>query len=220
MADLPLRRIAAALIPPVYVMMATGLWLALVAALLVPAMEAALRGAGAATVALALSAIGFAAGAAAPARWFALRSAERSGRVYTRLGVRRFRAIAHRGDIMNRVRRRIAGTRPPTMVERAAYPSLARWTLWNERIHWVWVLATPPLIIWGATHGRLLAAALVLAAMVPLNLYPIMLQRYTRGRLGAAMRRSLVTPTNDRRRAGSSPESDGHARPGTRRPER
>jgi hypothetical protein len=186
MADSRLRRIAVAALPPAYIVTATGLWLVLVAMLFVPAALAALHGARAGAVALGLAVIGFTAGAAAPTRCFALRRAERGGRAYARLGVRRFRMIAQRGDVMNRLQRRIAGTPPRVVVERTAFASLARWTVWNERIHWAWVLATPPLVWWGGTHGRALTAALVLAAMVPLNLYPIMLQRYTRGRLEGA----------------------------------
>lgn len=188
-----LRRLAAAAIPPGFVAVATGLWLLLVATLVVPALGAARRGSGAATLALALAATGLGVGAAAPAHWLRLRAGERAGRVYTRLGVRRFRRIAFRGDIMNRVQRRIAGGLGVAGVSSVRFAPLIRWTRRNERIHWAWVLATPALVAWAATHGRPLTAALVLAAMVPLNLYPIALQRYTRGRLEAAMRARLAS---------------------------
>jgi hypothetical protein len=183
MSEFSLRRLAAAAIPPAYITVMTGVWLALVATLLVPAIRAAAGGAGAAILALALAVIGLAIGTAAPARWFRLRPGEQGGRIYARFGVRRFRSIALRGDLMTRVQRRIAGPVPAPALSSVAYPALARWTVRNERIHWAWVLATPALVVWGAAHGRVLPATVVLSAMVPLNLYPIALQRYTRGRV-------------------------------------
>jgi hypothetical protein len=178
-----LRRWLARAIPPVYVALVTALWLVPVAPLGVRATSAATAGHVSALIALALGALGFSVGAMAPARWLALGDWERNGSLYARIGVRRFRTIALHGDVMNRLRRRLAGGTPvagPTIARRAA---LTRWILYNERIHWAWVLGTPPLIVWGAASGYALLATFTFLALVPLNLYPIALQRYTRGRL-------------------------------------
>jgi hypothetical protein len=148
MNEFSLQRLGAAAIPSACIAVTTGVWLVLIAALLVPAVHAALRGASAAILALALAVVGLGTGAITPARWLRVRPREQNGRIYARLGVRHFRTIALRGDIMNRVQRRIGTVRPAAPLSRAAYPALARWTMWNERIHWAWVLATPPLVVW------------------------------------------------------------------------
>jgi hypothetical protein len=52
----------------------------------------------------------------------------------------------------------------------------------GERTHWWWLLSSAAIAVWAlaiAAHGFLM---LILVAAVPLNVYPILLQRHTRAR--------------------------------------
>jgi hypothetical protein len=110
------------------------------------------------------------------------RSFERSARAYRCLGVRRFKTVVVFGDVMNRTLRRLGWSAPfPLSLERMA--RWLTWTRWAERIHWAWLLASLPFIYTASRAGRPALAAWVLCGNVPFNIYPILLQRYTRVRL-------------------------------------
>ena len=178
------RRPIATLIPPFYVAMVTGVWLALLAPLGLRVITAAMEHRSGAIVAIGVALLGGAIGATLSERWLRPRRFEARGRIYAHLGVRRFRRIALRGDYMNAMLRALGGDAVTPRFRRRAPRDLLRWNLRNERIHWTWVLAVPPLLLWGAVHAPL-AAALALGAAIPLNVYPILLQRYTRARVAA-----------------------------------
>ena len=188
------RRSLATLVPPTYVAVVTSVWLACIAPLIVSVVYAALCGSRAAQFALGAALIGAAVGATLPARCLRPHRGERTEALHRRLGVRRFRRIAFRGDLMNALLRRLGERDSPLFGNEERWAILVRWSLRNERIHWAWVLAVVPLVAWGCARGSALSAALALGAMIPLNTYPIALQRYTRGRLEAAIRSRAVRP--------------------------
>lgn len=128
------------------------------------------------------AAAGVAAGAFLPRNWLRTRDAGRTARACERLGVRRFKNVVVFGDFMNRALRRLGWPRPfPYTPER-----IERWMLWTrvtERIHWAWLAGSLP-AVWAAFHaGERGLALYVLCGNVPFNVYPILLQRYTRARL-------------------------------------
>jgi hypothetical protein len=117
-----------------------------------------------------------------PRGYFRLRSFEADGRLYARLGVRRFRAFVLDGDLMNRwVRRHAPGASPALSAS-----TLRTWTVRscvNERIHLAAFVSSIPVIV-AAYFVHRTGLALYLSLLnVPFNVYPILLQRYTRGRL-------------------------------------
>lgn len=130
----------------------------------------------AASLALAL------AGLFAPAAFFRPRRFEVAGRLYRALGVKAFRRIVTNGDWINRaVRRRHAGY----IVHDRSVLFARSWmeSIKAERAHlFYFLLALGALLYalrigwhgWAVWHG---------ATNLVLNLWPILLQRYTRGRI-------------------------------------
>jgi hypothetical protein len=110
-----------------------------------------------------------------PRRW------EYRGRVYRAAGVELFRAIVANGDLVNRfVRARTGGG---YSVYGADFDKLIPKSIWNEQRHWAY-------LSWGfvtAFYAHHLGwdgwAAWLSVANVGANLYPIMLQRYSRARV-------------------------------------
>jgi Glycosyl-4,4'-diaponeurosporenoate acyltransferase len=116
-----------------------------------------------------------------PLRWFMLTRWEVERTPYRRLGVRRFRALVHEGELMNRLAR---WGRTITIQENRR--SLEVWrqrSLVNERIHWAWLLLSLPIATDAVAHGDLAFACYLVLANVPFNVYPVLLQRDTRARL-------------------------------------
>lgn len=122
-----------------------------------------------------------------PASYFEVRGFERSGRLYERLGVRRFRWFVPDGDAANRWRRR---RDPAFRIIRNRQYALAfrRRTELSEKSHLVMF------VLGGMSAGFALAigwpgwAVYLGAGNVVVNLYPILLQRYTRTRLSFVLR--------------------------------
>jgi hypothetical protein len=131
---------------------------------------------------VALTLLGVVLGSCLPRSYFKLRSVEVDGKIYTALGVRRFRKIVAYGGPMVGLMRRI---------DRESYDRLKRSTLTNsergtrrrEKIHWALLLGTIPTAVWAVLQRELWFAVYLLAANIPMNIYPILLQRYTRARL-------------------------------------
>jgi hypothetical protein len=120
-------------------------------------------------------------------RWegyFRLRPFEASGRAYERLGVRAFRHFVVSGDSFNRAAARYdpthVGVRSWADVDRAEQTGR-----WSERVHAAGLLFVLPPARWAVACGEFALAAALLGADVACNLYPLLLQRYTRGRLAA-----------------------------------
>ncbi len=117
-----------------------------------------------------------------PQRYFRVFEFERSGRFYERLGVKGFRRFAPDGEYANRWERR---TKPDHRIipnRQSAYDFLAR-TESSERGHIVLMMLgiVSAIYAWSLVwHGWALYLS---AGNVLVNVYPILLQRYTRSRL-------------------------------------
>jgi len=124
-----------------------------------------------------------------PASYYRVRAFERNGRLYERLGVRHFRWFVPDGDAANRWRRR---RDPAFRIIRNRRYARAFWqrTELSEKSHLV-MLVLGGLSAWYAWSISWPGWALYLAAgNVLVNLYPILLQRYTRARLSAVLGRA------------------------------
>jgi hypothetical protein len=107
---------------------------------------------------------------------------EADGRIYAELGVRRFRNIVAYGGPMVRLMRRI---HPESYahLKRSLLADRERGTRRREKIHWSLLLGTMPAAVCGTMQREFWFAVYLLAANIPMNIYPILLQRYTRARL-------------------------------------
>jgi hypothetical protein len=117
-----------------------------------------------------------------PDGYFRLRRTEADGRIYAALGVRRFRSLVTYGEPMVRLMRRIdpesrARLNSSTLAEREKN------TRKTEKIHWAMLLGSVPAAVWAVLVRESWFAVYLLVANVPMNFYPILLQRYTRARL-------------------------------------
>ena len=107
---------------------------------------------------------------------------EQSGRLYKYLGVRRFKYVASAGDYLNRRRRRS----DPAFRNVRTYGEALDWearTRFNEVVHLLSLLFSIVMMLWLCSMGRYTWLPLILVLTVLLNVYPILLQRYTRGRI-------------------------------------
>jgi hypothetical protein len=117
-----------------------------------------------------------------PRSYYRVRPFERNGRLYEALGVRVFRRLVPDGDFANRWRRRKnPGYR--VVVNRAAARAFLVRTEESERGHLVLLLLGLPAIALAWQVGWYGWAIYLAAGNVLVNLYPVLLQRYTRGRL-------------------------------------
>lgn len=117
-----------------------------------------------------------------PRAYYRLLGFERSGRLYELLGVREFRRFVTDGDFINRHRRRADPDFRLVRDRRSAREFIAR-TMLAERGHIVWLLAGALTAAW-ALHVELLGWAIFLTVgNLIVNLWPMMLQRYTRARI-------------------------------------
>ncbi len=129
-----------------------------------------------------------------PAAYYRIAAFERSGRIYELLGIRLFRKIVPDGDLANRWRRR---TEPAQKMihHRAHAAAFVQRTEQSEKGHLV-LLA---LGLYSAAHAAAIGwwgwATFISVGNLLVNLYPIMLQRYTRGRITRMFRRERVRQT-------------------------
>jgi hypothetical protein len=108
--------------------------------------------------------------------------------LYARLGVRFFRRFVPLGDYFNRLTRR---RNPDFRVVRSA-GDLAKAEQSGrlfERIHVTFLVSQLPLTCWGLVSGQYGFAAELIVGNLLINLYPAMLQRYTRATLEVLARR-------------------------------
>lgn len=114
-----------------------------------------------------------------PAGLHELRSWERDGRMYERLGVRAVKAVLRRGPLAAfNPHLHLPAERTPTDLAR-----LEDHMLTAEASHAILLVATLPVIIHAAVRGWWAAAGWTLAFDVLVNGYPVMLQRYNRALL-------------------------------------
>ena len=118
------------------------------------------------------------------AGYYRLRPFEASGEFYARLGVRFFRRFVPQGDYFNRLTCRTVpdfrAVRSPADVPRAE-----RQGRLNERIHVTFLVFLLPPTCWGLASGQYGFAGQLILFNGVFNLYPALLQRYTRARLEA-----------------------------------
>lgn len=123
-----------------------------------------------------------------PERYYQIKSFESNGRVYEGLGIRFFKRFVPNGDYINRiVRRSEPGYRvicdENSIVEFEAGTRLA------ERCHIVSLLLVLPSAVYALMLGWNNFALWILLPNIPLHLYPVLLQRYTRARIQKVLNR-------------------------------
>lgn len=124
---------------------------------------------------------------ALPARYYRPRRFERSGSVYRVLGVEWFRKVVPDGDIANRRRR---AREPGYRVVRSRGFVQAMWdrTVEGERSHLVLLIFGLGTSVVALDLGWIGWAAYLFVGNIFVNLYPVLLQRYTRARLQPLLR--------------------------------
>jgi hypothetical protein len=117
-----------------------------------------------------------------PRRYFKLQPFERDGRLYRRLGVKRFRYVVSEGEGIQRLARRIdPNWRAP--LTKLSYEDRIKWTQIPEWVHLGLIFLSLPLIALLYYRGFTTLASLYLLSNIPINIYPILLLRYTRAKL-------------------------------------
>lgn len=124
-----------------------------------------------------------------PAGWYRIRSFERTGRLYEVLGVRLFRLAVPDGTLANRWRRRNEPSHRMIRDRRTAVQFEQR-TRQSERAHLVLLLMGALSTAFAWRIGWSGWAIYLGVGNLLVNLYPIMLQRYTRARLRRVLARS------------------------------
>jgi len=125
-----------------------------------------------------------------PERWSRPRPWEVEGQIYETLGVRWFKQFMVDGDRHNRrVRRQLKSYRVFATADSRRH--LAEWTIATEKAHIVMFLFALWPTLFGAFAGLWKYTAWMAASNIVTNVYPIMLQRYTRSRItGIALRKA------------------------------
>lgn len=121
-----------------------------------------------------------------PRGYFELRAFERSGRIYRCLGVPLFRRFAPNGDLANRWERRANPHFRVIRGRRSATELLVR-TEQSERGHLVLLALGAVSAAYAIQVGWVGWAVYLSLGNMLVNLYPILLQRYTRSRLRAVL---------------------------------
>jgi hypothetical protein len=123
-----------------------------------------------------------------PASYYRVRAFERNGRLYESLGVRHFRWLVPDGDAANRWRRR----RDPAfrvIRNRRDARAFRHRTALSEKSHLMMLMLGAMSAGFAWAIGWPGWALYLTAGNVVVNLYPILLQRYTRARLGMVLGR-------------------------------
>ena len=123
-----------------------------------------------------------------PERYYRIKTFESSGRVYERLGVRFFKRFVPNGDYINRVMRRYEPGYRVVRCEGSLVEFEARTRL-AERCHVAGLLIALPSAAYALMLGWNGFALWLLLPNIPLHLYPVLLQRYTRARIQRVRRR-------------------------------
>ena len=123
-----------------------------------------------------------------PERYYRIRHFESSGRVYERIGIRFFKRFVPNGDYINQVIRR---SQPGYRVvhDRDSIVNHEAATRWAERCHIVSLFLVVPCTAYALMLGWNKFALWLVLPNIPLHLYPILLQRYTRARIQNVLRR-------------------------------
>jgi Glycosyl-4,4'-diaponeurosporenoate acyltransferase len=117
-----------------------------------------------------------------PPAWYRTRAFEQDGRLYELIGVRLFRRLVPNGDWVNAWRRR----QNPSFRVVSSYDTaieLLRRTIVGEKSHIVLFCLAGASAVYALRIGWYGWAVYLAAANGLANLYPILLQRYTRARI-------------------------------------
>jgi hypothetical protein len=117
-----------------------------------------------------------------PRRYYNLLPFERDGRLYRRIGVKRFRYIVGEGEGIQRLARRI-DPHWQASHSKLSYGDRLAWTIMPECVHIGMIFLSLPLIALAYHRGSSTLATVYLLSNIPINIYPILLQRYTRAKL-------------------------------------
>lgn len=116
---------------------------------------------------------------------------EMEGRLYEKLGIRRWK---DRVPDMSRLDPHMRRKRLRTLHSWEELELLIRETCVAETVHWALILLSPPVLwLWQGTGGRVLLALYVLLGNLPY----ILIQRYNRPRLMALLRRRARRERNE-----------------------
>ena len=123
-----------------------------------------------------------------PAGYYRPRQFELSGRIYERLGVRWFKRWTPDGDYVARyIRRFFPGHK--VIPSRRSLGALDVRTRRSEQGHLLWLLVTATPILYALVCGWAVLASWLFLGNLVINVYPIMLQRYTRARVQRSLAR-------------------------------
>lgn len=124
-----------------------------------------------------------------PERYYQTTKIELRGRLYELMGIRFFKRVVPNGDYINRINRRfepnyrIIGDKA-SIFEYEANTRLA------ERCHLISLILVIPSAIYALALGWNQFALWLLLPNIPLHLYPVLLQRYTRARIECVVNRN------------------------------
>jgi hypothetical protein len=107
---------------------------------------------------------------------------------YRRFGVRRSRVVAGLGEGIQRVARAIDANWQSPLAKLSPQERMS-WSRHIEGLHWGFLIGSAAPIALAFHLGFTTFGAVVLLFNVPLNVYPIVLQRYTRAKLARIGRR-------------------------------
>ena len=135
------------------------------------------------TVAVASSAIFF----RVNPKLFSLAHWEKEGEIYDRAGIRAFRWVLFHSPL--------GWTNPNFHLTagRADCERLLREMNSGEGVHWLTCVVTVMLAISYLVHGYIVYGYVMLLVRIPFDLYPIMLQRWNRGRVWRVLKRQAHT---------------------------
>jgi hypothetical protein len=117
-----------------------------------------------------------------PKSYYDLRPFEMDGRVYRRLGVRKFRYIVGDGDGVQWLVKRIDPGWQCALTKLSNEKWIER-TCVTECIKLALIVFTLPIVAIAYYGGHTILASLLLLLNIPYQIYPILLQRYTRAKL-------------------------------------
>ncbi len=98
------------------------------------------------------------------------------------LGVKQFRKFVSNGDLAVRLMRWI-DPNALALLSRSTLDKHEAGRRLTERIHWAYLLGSVPILVWAVMVREPWFAVYLLVANIFFNVYPIMLQRYTRTQL-------------------------------------
>ncbi len=136
-----------------------------------------------------------------PPSWHRLWRAERDGRIYERLGVRRYRNWWLASPFPR-------SAPPPRITGKASLASLDTYMRGAEFGHAMLLMISLPVIGWLVVEQEWPIAIWMAIINIPWNIYPVLLQRYNRGRLARIEHR--ITLSNVAA-ALSTAQADGEA---------